>query len=151
MLQVFTAEAGLSVRHDPAQLRRRLRQVIPRQLLLSAAWILVANVLAVWAFPVMFGEQWGAATPYLRAAGIGYLALAVVHPVSTLLQLMQRQMLAAAWQTGRLVLVAGGVVVAWRLGSPALTALWIASLAQAVSGVTMLALISLSIERIQQR
>jgi O-antigen/teichoic acid export membrane protein len=149
LLQVFVGEAGQSVRQDPARLRRRFRQVTLLQFLLSGSWILAADVLSYWAFPVLFGEQWSNAVPYLCASSIGYLGLAVLHPVSTSLQLMQRQFLAALWQTGRLIIVVGGVVVAWRLGFSALTALWIASVAQAIACVVMLALIAVSIERIQ--
>lgn len=151
LLQVFTGEAGLAVRREPERVRLRFHQVIPCQFLLSAAWILLANLLAGWAFPVLFGNEWVPAIPYLRAASLGYLALAVLHPVSTALQIMERQVLAAVWQVARLVLVTGGVVAAWWFGQPAVTALWISSLAQVVACLGMLALIALSIERIQRR
>ena len=151
LLQVFTGEAGLAVRREPEKVRLRFHQVVPRQFLLSAAWILLANLLAGWAFPVLFGNDWVPAIPYLRAASLGYLALAVLHPVSSALQIMERQMLAAAWQVMRLVLVTGGVVAAWWLGEPAVTALWISSLAQVVACLGMLALIALSVEQIQRR
>jgi O-antigen/teichoic acid export membrane protein len=151
LLQVFTGEAGLAVHREPERVRLRFQQVVPRQFLLSAAWILVANLLAGRAFPVLFGNDWVPAIPFLRAASLGYLALAVLHPVSSALQIMERQMLAAIWQTGRLVLVTGGVVVAWWLGQPAVAALWISSLAQVVACLGMLALIASSIERIQPR
>jgi hypothetical protein len=87
----------------------------------------------------------------LRAASLGYLAVAMVHPVSTALQILEHQSLAAAWQIGRLVLVSGGVIVAWRLSLSAVTALWLSSLAQIITCLGMLALIAWSIERIQPR
>ena len=99
----------------------------------------------------MFGEQWVAAIPYGRAASLGYLALAVLHPVSSALQIMERQVLSPVWQAARLVLVTGGVVAAWWFGEPAVTALWLSSLGQVVACLGMLALIALSIERIQRR
>ena len=151
LLQVFTGEAGLAVHREPEKLRLRFHQVIPRQFVLSAAWILLANLLADWAFPVLFGDQWVAAIPYLRAASLGYLALAVLHPVSSALQIMERQVLSAVWQVARLVLVTGGVVAAWWFGEPAVTALWLSSLGQVIACLGMLALIALSIERIQRR
>ena len=151
LLQVFTGEAGRAVQTDPARLKRRFWQVVPRQFLLAASWIIVANLVAGWAFPVLFGHQWAASIPYLRALSVAYLAQAVLHPVSSALQIMERQVLAAAWQAGRLVLVLASVMVAWRLGWSAVTALWLASLAQLVACVTMLALIAWSIQRIQQR
>jgi O-antigen/teichoic acid export membrane protein len=151
LLQVFTGEAGLAVRREPEKVRLRFHQMVPRQFVLCAGWILLANLLADWAFPILFGRQWVAAIPYLRAASLGYLALAVLHPVSSALQIMERQVLSAVWQMARLVLVTGGVMAAWWFGQPAVTALWLSSLAQVIACLGMLALIALSIERIQRR
>jgi O-antigen/teichoic acid export membrane protein len=151
LLQVFTGEAGQAVQTDPARLKRRFRQVVPRQLLLAASWIVVANLAAGWVFPVLFGHQWAAAIPYLRALSVAYLAQAVLHPVSTSLQIMERQALAAAWPAGRLVLVLATVITAWRAGLPAVTALWLASLAQLVACGMMLVLISWSIGQIERQ
>lgn len=151
LLQVFTGEAGRAVRQEPARFRRRFWQVVPQQFLISAAWILIANIIAAWAFPVLFGEQWGATIPYLRAVSAAYLASSVLHPVSNSLQILERQVLSAAWQVVRLGLVVGSVVVAWRLGYSALSALWIYSAVQTLACVVMLGLIAISIERIQAR
>ena len=87
----------------------------------------------------------------MRALSPAYLALAVLHPVSTSLQILERQVLAASWQAARLIVVAGSAVLAWRLGLPALTALWFGSVAQVIACLAMLVLIALSIHRIQPR
>jgi len=150
LLQVFTGEAGQAVQHDPARLKRRFWQVIPRQLAFSAAWIAVANLAADWMFPVLFGPQWVAAIPYLHALSAAYLALAVLHPVSTALQIMERQVLAAFWQAGRLILMVSSVIIPWQMGLPALTALWLSSGVQVACCVVMLALIAVSVQRIQR-
>jgi O-antigen/teichoic acid export membrane protein len=142
---------GHSVRREPERVRLRFHQLVPRQFLLSAGWVLLANLFAGWAIPVLFGKDWVAAIPYLRAASLGYLALAVLHPVSTALQIMERQVLAAAWQVSRLVLVTGSIVVAQWLALPAVTALWLSSFGQIIACLGMLALIASSIEQIQRR
>ena len=147
LLQVFTGEAGLAVQKNPAKLRRRFWQVVTHQFLLSSIWILLTNAVAGWAFPLVFGEQWHAAIPYLHALSVAYLALAVLHPVSVSLQLMELQLLAAAWQVGRLALIVACVILAWHAGLPAVTALWITSLAQAAACAVLLALIATSIDR----
>jgi len=150
LLQVFTGEAGQAVLQDPARLRHRFWQILPRQFALAAGWMALANLAAGWAFPILFGQQWDAAIPYLRALSVAYLALVVLHPVSTLPQIMERQVMAATWQVGRLILVIASAVIAWQLGWSALTALWISSLAQAVACTAMLGLIAVSIQRIEQ-
>jgi len=148
LLQVFTGEAGKAVSQDPAQLRRRFYQVVPRQMLLVSTWITVANLLAGWVFPMLFGQEWGNAIPYLRALSLAYCFQAVLHPVSTTLQMLEHQVTAAMWQVGRLVAVIAGVILAWNYGYSALAALWFASLAQAASCLVMLALMAVAVEQV---
>ena len=147
LLQVFTGEAGRAVSQDPAQLRRRFHQVVPRQFLLAGVWILAANVLAGWAFPLLFGEAWAAAVPYLRALSLFYLLQAVLHPVSTTLQMLERQVIAVVWQVARVVLVVAGVMVPWWAQMPALSALWISAGVQAACCLALLWLMVIAISR----
>jgi O-antigen/teichoic acid export membrane protein len=151
LLQVFTGEAGRAVNHDPAMLRRRFYQVVPLQFLFAACWIVLANALAGWAFPLLFGAEWGAAIPYLRPLSLSYLALAVLHPVSTTLQMLERQVTAAIWQAARLVLVVGGVLLPWHQGASAVTTLWVSSVLQAGCIAAVFVLMILSIHRIPAR
>ena len=148
LLQVFTGEAGRAVTQDPLLLRRRFYQVVPRQFLLVAAWILVANLLAAWAFPLLFGPEWGNAVPYLRALSLSYLMMSVLHPVSTTLQILEHQVTAAIWQIFRLVLVVASVLLARRAGLSAVNALWLSSLAQTVCCLALLALMAGSIAHV---
>jgi O-antigen/teichoic acid export membrane protein len=150
LLQVFTGEAGQAVLQDPAKLRQRFWQVLPRQFVLAAGWIALANLAAGWAFPILFGQQWDASIPYLRALSVSYLALAVLHPVSTLPQVMERQVMSAAWQVGRLILVIASAIVAWQAGWSALTALWLSALAQGIACAAMLGLIAVAVQRLKQ-
>jgi O-antigen/teichoic acid export membrane protein len=150
LLQVFVGEAGKAARNDPALLMRRFRQVVTWQFVLSAAWIIAINVAAIWVFGLLFGARWQAAVPFLPACGLMYLALVVVHPVCTALQLLQRHGAAAAWQCGRFILVAGGLLLAHRLGASALGALWVAAITQAAACTGLLGLIAFFIKRIQQ-
>jgi O-antigen/teichoic acid export membrane protein len=151
LLQVFTGEAGRTAAHDPARLRRRFRQVVPRQFLLAAAWILAANLVAGWAFPLLFGAAWTNAIPYLRALSLAYLVQVVVHPVSSTLQVLERQAAAAVWQVCRLVLVVAAVLLPWWAGASAVRALWISSLAEAACGFVLLALMAGAIEQVAAR
>jgi O-antigen/teichoic acid export membrane protein len=151
LLQVFIGEAGRAVTQDPVLLRRRFYQVVPRQFLLVTAWIVVANLLAGWAFPLLFGPQWADAVPYLRALSVSYLMLSVLHPVSTTLQLLEHQVTAVIWQVGRLVLVVASVLLSWHAGLSAVSTLWISSLVQAACGLALLGLMVGSIEHVVAR
>lgn len=151
LLQVFTGEAGRAVSEEPALLRRRFWQVLPLQFLLAAGWILVANLAAGWVFPHLFGPAWADAIPYLRALSLSYLVQMVLHPVSSTLQVLERQRTAAVWQVCRLVLVVAGVLLPWQAGLPALTALWITSITQAVCCLVLAGIIAVSLERLARR
>jgi hypothetical protein len=63
---------------------------------------------------------------------------------------MDRQVMAAAWQVGRLILVIASAIVAWQLGWSALTALWLSALAQGIACATMLGMIAVAIQRIEK-
>ncbi|MBV9248598.1 MAG: oligosaccharide flippase family protein [Acetobacteraceae bacterium] len=148
LLQVFTGEAGRSVSVNPKHVRRRFYQVVSRQCLLAIAWIAAANIVAGWVFPRLFGPEWAEAIPYLRAVSISFFVIIVLHPVSTTLQMLEHQATAAIWQVCRLGLVVVAVVVSWRLGEHAITALWITSAVQAFCGIVLLGLMIASIERL---
>jgi len=148
LLQVFTGEAGRAISQDPILLRRRFYQVVPMQFLLVASWILIANLVAAWAFPVLFGARWAAAVPYLRALSLSYLMLSVLHPVSTTLQMLEHQITPAVWQVCRLVVIVGAVLLSRANGVTAVNALWICSMVQAVCCLILLGLMSWSIEHV---
>jgi len=148
LLQVFSGEAGRSVRNDPNALASRFWQVVPGQLLFALAWIVPVNLLADAAVPRLFGAAWVAAIPAVHALSLAYLALAVLHPVSTTMQLLNRQKLAAVWQMFRLVLLISATVAAHRFGLSAVAALWVCSTIQALACSGMLATMALCIRRL---
>jgi O-antigen/teichoic acid export membrane protein len=147
LLQVFAGEAGRAARDDPAALGRRYWQVVLGQSLFAMSWILPVNLIAAWAVPLLFGAPWLAAVPYLHALSLAYFALTVVHPVSTTLQMLNQQKLAAAWQSLRLILVIAATVLSARRGLPAVTALWVCSAVQAIACLGMLATMAVCIRR----
>jgi O-antigen/teichoic acid export membrane protein len=79
---------------------------------------------------------------------LSYLALAVLHPVSTTLQLLHRQRLAAAWQILRVAMLVGATVAAQRNGFSAVGALWVCSVIQAMACTGMLASMALCIRHL---
>jgi O-antigen/teichoic acid export membrane protein len=150
ILQVFVGEAGKTITADPALLKRRFYQVVSRQFALAAAWVALANLVAILLFPVMFGEEWRDGVPYLEAISISYLAQAVVLPVFHTLQLLERQRMAAAWQVGRLVLTVGVFSAGVSLGFSAPAVIAAYSVAQAAACAIFLAMMARSINQIQQ-
>jgi O-antigen/teichoic acid export membrane protein len=150
ILQVFVGEAGKTITSDPALLKRRFYQLVSRQFVMATGWIILANLVAILLFPVMFGEEWRDGVPYLQAISIAYLAQAVVLPVFHTLQLLERQRMAAAWQIGRLILTVGifSAGVALDFSAPAVIAAY--SVGQAAACAILLVLMARSINQIQQ-
>ncbi len=143
LLQAFVGEVSQSVHLDRAKLYRRFRQVLTFQFLFCSAWIGFVNVVANWAFPRLFGQQWDAAIPYLHAMSLAYFALGVLHPVSTSPLLIERQVVTLLWQAGRLLMIVLSIVVSWRLGASAVTAIWMASTTQLIACAVMVGMIGI--------
>ena len=150
ILQVFVGEAGRLIATDPAALKRRFYQVATRQLAMATAWILLANLVAIMLFPIMFGEEWRDGVPYLQAISIAYLAQAAVLPVFHTLQLLERQRMAAIWQIGRLILTVGVFAVGVSMNLPAPTVIFAYSVAQAVACVIFFMMMARSIQQVQR-
>ena len=149
LLQVFVGEAGHSISGDPAKLQRRFWQVVAQQFALTALWVAIANVLALFAFPILFGANWSAAAIYLIALSGAYLAQSTLHPVSHTLQLLQKQLTAAALQAVRLALIVASITLPWRAGLSAVEALWVYSGVQIVMCSAILAVMGRAIHKVQ--
>ena len=151
LLQVFTGEAGRAITENPAVLRRRFYQVVPRLFALASAWIIAGNLIAIWAFPLFFGNAWGEAVPFLRAMSVAGLFDAVLHPVSTTLQMLEYQWTAMIWQIGRLAAVTAFIVLPWQAGFSAVATLWIDSAVEAGCCLVLLGLMVWAIEQTAAR
>lgn len=146
MLMVFIGELGRYKIVDPAKVRLRFRQITSKQFGIGLAWVAVIDILSVIAFPTIFGEKWAAAVPFLLVISVTHLAQNVIQCVSNTLQALNRQVLAASWQVGRVVTVYIGFVACHRLGTSALTAIEVYSVIQVVACVIMYFMIRASVD-----
>ena len=151
LLQVFMGEAGRAARAAPALLRRRFRQIAIRQLAIALAWVVIVDLAAEFGFATLFGGAWRDAVPYLQALSIAFLAQAVVQSVAHTMQVLNRPVIAAAWQVARMVAVTGGIVMCWYADVPARETILLYSVLQAVFCAALLCLMTAAIERIQVR
>ncbi|PKU23234.1 lipopolysaccharide biosynthesis protein [Telmatospirillum siberiense] len=152
ILQVFMSEAGRTATSDPDKLKSRFRQVVFRQFCLAAAWVLAANLAGALLFPTVFGEEWIEGIVYLKAMSLGYLAQALVQPVFHTLQILEKQILAAGWQIGRLIFTVGVFEAGARLYG--FDAPWVIagySAAQALCCLVLLALMARSIRQLKRK
>ena len=146
LLMVFIGELGRYKLTDPVKLRQRFRQITSKQFWIGAAWLVVINLISIFAFPAIFGDKWAAAVPYLVVISASHLANNVIQCVCNTLQALNRQFLAASWQVSRVVFVYFGFVICHNLGDSALTAIEVYTAIQVVACVIMYFMIRASVD-----
>lgn len=151
ILQVYLGDMSRSLTLDPEAVRKRFLQLAGHQFLIVAGWLLLVNILAPYLFPLVFGQEWQEAVPYLHVLSIAYLAQMVMHALVHTLQIMERQLLSAAWETGRLIAVATAFFVSRAMGFSALEALLAYSIVQALAQIVLFILMYRSILSLQRK
>src|SRR4029077_8135319 len=79
ILQVYIGDMSRLVNDDPEAMRRRFLQLAMHQLMIVAGWLALVNLAAPTLFPIVFGEEWQGAVPYLQVLRIAYLPQMVMH------------------------------------------------------------------------
>ena len=110
--QVYFGEASQLRRSDPRALRALYRRTALQLFLLGLPLTILFVAAGPWLMVLVFGEVWRQSGVYLQIWAMTFLADFVVFPLSRTLIVMERQDLQLAWDTGRLVLTAGSLVVA---------------------------------------
>lgn len=95
------------------------KKVIKYQLVLGVILVVPIAILAPWFFPIVFGSNWNVAGLYLQILAPMLVAQFVSNPLGTVLDVLERQDLHLARECLRIGLVAGGILLAARIGGPA--------------------------------
>ena len=150
ILQVYLGDASKAISNDPAAMKQRFLGLAGQQLVIVAAWLLIVNIAAPYAVPLVFGEQWRGAVPYLHVLSIAYLPQMVIIAIMHTLQILEKQGLSAVWEIGRLVAVVGALGISYAMGASALYAILAYSIVQAVAQVILFMLMYRSVQSIQK-
>jgi O-antigen/teichoic acid export membrane protein len=119
--QVYVAQFGELLRSgDPVATRRLFRTYTFRLLKLGALPVLLLAIIAPWLFGLVLGARWLEAGEFTRVLAPLFLADFAAYPLSQTLNLLERQGLQLAWDSGRLVGVIGAIVIGNALGWSAL-------------------------------
>lgn len=114
--QVYIGEASQLAQEDPGALHRLFLKTARRLLLVGGIPIALLGLSSPWLFALVFGEVWREAGAYVQLLTVMFIAEFVVVPVSSTLNVLERQDLQLAWDVGRLVLVVGVLWLANTLG-----------------------------------
>ena len=151
ILQVFMSEIGSLKFGNPDSLRRRFLQLTAAQSVIVGGWLLVANLLADRALPILFGEKWAGVAPYLHVLSIAYFPQMVLHALSNTLQILDRQGLNAVWEVCRLALIVLVFFAGHRYGWSALKTITLYAVGQAGAEIVVFAMMYASIEAVRKR
>lgn len=150
ILQVYLGAAPKDINNDPAAMKKRFLQLSGQQLVIVAAWLLIVNAAAPYAMPVIFGEKWSDAVPYLHVLSIAYLPQMVIIAITHTLQILEKQELSAAWEIGRLVALVAALGGSYLAGASALYAILAYSVVQALAYIILFILMYRSVQSIQR-
>jgi O-antigen/teichoic acid export membrane protein len=149
--QVYIGEAARLARESPAELDRLFSTTARR--LLFAGIVPIALLVAggPLLFELVFGENWSEAGSYLRILGAMFLVQFVVVPLSQTLNVLERQDLQLVWDAGRLLLVVGGLVLAYVLDWTAWTAIAIYSISMFAAYAVLYVMANVSVMKMAGR
>lgn len=122
--QVYTAEASLLLRTDPAAVHDLTRRTMRKLFLLSLGPVVILALMGPWGFKLIFGKGWGEAGLYVRILCPMFLLQFMAVPLSQTLNILEHQTLQLAWDAARLVAMLVAIYVLARLG---LGPLWVVS------------------------
>lgn len=140
LAQVYTAESASSLRSSARD--ARVLFLRSSAILLSTAVVLGAAifVLSPLLFGPIFGEEWVEGGHIAQALSIGVAAQMVAVPLSQTLIVFGRYRTQLMWDVGRLVVVAGAVIIPSGLGQRLAEIAWTFSVTSAVSYAVLWAL-----------
>jgi O-antigen/teichoic acid export membrane protein len=113
---VVMAEMAARVRAGELDQRARYIRISKALLPLGIVWFLLLITAGPPLLPIVLGSQWSESGRYLAALAVTAATGLVVSPVSVVFVLYERALLNILLDTGRIVVVGGLGLVAWRLG-----------------------------------
>jgi len=133
MLQASASEFSVMVGNRVGDIERHFKRVVGVQFLMAIAWCGAVALLMPFVVTPLFGESWTAAIPYIQLACIAYVFQASMHPVSPMLQILERQDLIAIFEVFRAAVLVLSLVLPAAWGYDALVALSAYVIAQSLA------------------
>ncbi|MBP6994805.1 MAG: oligosaccharide flippase family protein [Phycicoccus sp.] len=146
--QVFLGEFSAAHRADRTDLVPMFRSTSRQLLVVGSAVAVVVAVAAPWAFPWVLGESWARSGAYAQALAPMVMAQMVTVPLSSVSLVTGRLGLQAAWDVGRILLVALAILGARTVApSDDLAMVWAVSIASTLSYVSLWFLLRVAVRR----
>jgi len=114
--QVYFGEAARLPKDDPKAMRRLFLKLTGRLAITGGVPVAVICILAPWFFTLVFGPEWEMAGRYVQIMGVMFAVRFAIVPLFHTLNVLERQDLYFLWESVRLVLVVGSLLVVKTLG-----------------------------------
>lgn len=109
--QVYFGEAARLSRDDPKSVKRLFLKLTSRLALIGGVPVVIICALATWLFVLVFGSNWEMAGRYVQIMGPMFAIRFIIVPLSHTLNILERQDLYSVWESTRLVLVIGSLLL----------------------------------------
>jgi len=114
--QVYFGEAARLPKDDPKAMRRLFLKLTGRLALTGGLPVAMICTSAPWFFAIVFGPGWEMAGRYVQIMGVMFAVRFAIVPLFHTLNVLERQDLYFLWESIRLVLVVGSLLVIRTLG-----------------------------------
>ncbi len=151
ILQVYLGDASKIRDSDPETMHKRFIKLIRFQFTIVASWLLILNISAKYFVPVVFGENWTDAVPYIHIFSISYLFGLTFHPVSYTLQILEKQKRSFIFEVLRLTSIFGVLFGSYKYNLDVMTALTIYCCTQAIFSIIFFIMMYTAIQEARRK
>jgi O-antigen/teichoic acid export membrane protein len=120
--QVYQGEFSHAARHNHEQLSSLFWRTAKGLSIVGLLFVVLVTLPAPWLFPLVFGREWVESGVYVQVLSLMFLLQFVFSPISATFDVLERQDLDLLREITRLVLMCGGISLAWVLNEGPLTA-----------------------------
>ncbi|WP_246944227.1 lipopolysaccharide biosynthesis protein [Bacillus pinisoli] len=110
--QVYFGEGAKYAREEPKKFQEMFDTTAKHLFMWGLIPTILFMVISPWLFPFIFGEEWKDAGVFVQILAIMYLAQFTMSPLSTTLDILQKQNWELVWDLSRVLLVVVGISLA---------------------------------------
>ncbi|MBM7662862.1 O-antigen/teichoic acid export membrane protein [Bacillus mesophilus] len=107
--QVFLGEGAKYAREDPLKFQNLFNRTAKQLFMWGVIPTILLLFLSPWLFQFIFGAEWKDAGVYVQFLALMYLAQFTMSPLSSTLDILQRQNWELVWDFSRVILVVLGI------------------------------------------
>ncbi|MBB6453293.1 O-antigen/teichoic acid export membrane protein [Salirhabdus euzebyi] len=145
--QVFLGEGSKFAREHPKRYQSLFYRTAKNLFLVGLIPTIVIIISGPWLFQLVFGDQWMEAGKYVQLLALMYLAQLTMSPLSSTLDVLQKQDWELVWDIVRVIFVVSGLLLASFLNLPPIYAVLFYAIVMLVAYVVLFFLCTIAIKQ----